>query len=139
MYNDEWPTCDRTYATFRLYHADLDPEDVSTQLGLVPSATQRRGAPVPSSRGRLAPIGGWFLSTKGVIDSRDVRRHVDWLLERLAPRAATLVRYRESGYRADIFCSWYSAQGHGGPALSPPQLALLAKLELEIGFDIYGV
>ncbi len=38
----------------------------------------------------------------------------------------------------DIFCYWLSADGHGGPILSPAMMRRLGQLELEVGFDIYG-
>ncbi len=75
---------------------------------------------------------------EGVIDSRDVRRHVDWILDRLAEKDEILARLQEEGNRMDIFCYVLSVTGHGGPTLSPAIMRRLGELELEIGFDIYG-
>jgi len=139
-YDDGYPTCSRTYAGLRIYHDDLDPERITGLLGIEPSRTQVKGWVTTSRSGRefSPPIGGWFLSTKDVIASRDARRHVDWILERLAGKDGTLRRLQAEGNRMDVFCFWQSAHGEGGPTLSPAVMRRLGELELEIGFDIYG-
>jgi hypothetical protein len=85
-----------------------------------------------------ARVNGWLFSTRGQVTSRDIRRHVDWLLVQLLPRAAELRRLQaEPGCWMDVFCYWRSTQGHGGPMLSPKQLRVLSELNLTIGFDCY--
>ena len=81
---------------------------------------------------------GWFLTSEDEIDSRDVRRHIDYLLDKIEGKADSLVSIRESGGSADIMCFWVSAAGQGGPSLWPTQMAKLAELDLEIWFDIYA-
>ena len=139
-YDDDYPTCLETHAGMRIYHDDLDPDRITGLLGIEPSQTQVKGLVHTRANGAefTPPIGGWFLSTQGVIDSRDVRRHVDWILDKLAGKDETLTRLQDEGNRMDIFCYWLSANGHGGPTLSPAIMRRLGELELEIGFDIYG-
>ena len=139
-YDDDYPTCSKAYAGLRIYHDDLDPDRVTGLLGIEPSQTQVRGQVLTRSTGRpfTPPIGGWFLSTKGVIVSKDIRRHVDWILDRLAGKDQVLRSLQAEGNRMDVFCYWLSASGHGGPILSPAIMRRLGELELEIGFDIYG-
>jgi hypothetical protein len=38
----------------------------------------------------------------------------------------------------DVFCFWLSAQGQGGPILSPEIMKRFGELGLEVGFDVYG-
>jgi hypothetical protein len=38
----------------------------------------------------------------------------------------------------DVFCCWLSAEGHGGPMLSPEIMKGFGGLGLEVGFDVYG-
>ena len=139
-YDDDYATCSRTYAELRIYHDDLDPERITGLLGIQPSQTQVKGRAYtkPSGREFTPPIGGWFLSTEGLIASKDVRRHVDWILDRLTGKEETLRRLQAEGNSMDILCFWMSADGHGGPTLSPGIMRRLGELELEIGFDIYG-
>src|SRR4051812_6079927 len=91
-YDDDYPTCSRTYAGLRIYQNDLDPDRITRLLGVEPTDTQVRGRVSTEPRGsKFVPrIGGWFLSTKGVITSRDVLRHVDLILDWLAGKDETL-------------------------------------------------
>src|SRR5262245_898960 len=130
-YNDEYPTCGRTFATLRVYHTDLDPDWVTQLLGMEPTRTQRKGQPFMKG---VLRTGAWFVRTEGVLASKDVCRHIDWLLDRLAGKTEAL---REAGCRIDIFCYWLSAQGHGGPTLYPATLKQLGELGIEVGFDVY--
>jgi len=140
-YDDEYASCAQTYATLLIYHDDLDPERITGLLGIEPSHTQVRGRVLtkPSGKTFTPPIGGWFLSTQGAITSRDVRRHLDWILKRLVGKDETLRHLQEEGHRTEVFCYWlFSAAGNGGPTLSPAIMRRLGELGLEIGFDIYG-
>src|SRR5262245_50739220 len=128
-YNDEYPTCGRTYATVRIF--GLPATEVESTLGLISTQMQSASVVPPG------PPNGWFLSTEGAIVSRDIRRHLDWLLDRLEPKAAALAELRSRGASVDVFCYWLSASGHGGPTLSPSQAKKLAALDLECGFDVY--
>lgn len=119
----------------------VDPAEITTRLGVEPDSTHRRGElrPARSRRDlrRLWRNSGWFLGSETVIASRDERRHIDWLLDRLADKALVLSELRAAGCETVISCYWESAIGHGGPALWPEQMARLAEAGLEIWFDVY--
>jgi hypothetical protein len=139
-HDDAYPTCAETHATLRIYPGDLDPDSVTGRLGIEPSDWQRRGEPRRiGGVSKVAPISGWFLSSEGHIVSRDVRRHLDWLLDRLAAKAPLLRSLHEEGSRIEVCCKWLSMSGHGGPILSPAQMRGLSELGLELWFDIYFV
>ncbi|MGI8972496.1 MAG: DUF4279 domain-containing protein, partial [Dehalococcoidia bacterium] len=93
-YDDDCPGCRRTYASFRILHEDLDPEAVTGALGVEPTEAHRQGD-VRNPRAKklvFCRSGGWFLRSRATIDSRDIRRHVDWLLDQLEPSSAALQR-----------------------------------------------
>ncbi|HET7748769.1 MAG TPA: DUF4279 domain-containing protein, partial [Terriglobales bacterium] len=72
------------------------------------------------------------------VESRDVRRHLDWLLEQIVAAQEVLRRMQsEPDLWMDVFCYWRSTHGQGGPMLSPKQMQRLAELDLTIGFDCY--
>ena len=133
-YDDGYATCESTYATLRIYHQDLDPDSVSALLGLQPT---RSFARTQTASGYRSKHGAWFLSTEEYATSRDVRRHVDWILAQLEGKHNVLHTMQQSGYRMDIFCYWVSKSGHGGPMLSPSTMRQLADANLPIGFDVY--
>jgi len=137
-YCDDYPSCKRTYATLRLIHPDLDPDTVSREMTIEPSDTQRAGEPRDSGTRRPYKNSAWYLRSEGVVESRDLRRHLDWLLDRLESKSALLAGYAARGWLVDIIGVWDSAQGHGGPTLSPKQLKRLGDLGVEIWFDVYA-
>jgi Domain of unknown function (DUF4279) len=122
----DYPTCEQTYATLCVYPESLDPSDVTVRLGIEPSHWQRRGeSRRPPSR--PAKINGWFLSSQGVVESRDVRRHLDWVLSMVVPRAEAILALQAEACRMDVSCFWVSASGHGGPSVQPAQMRELAR------------
>jgi len=132
----DYPTCERTYATLRIYPESLDPDEVTKRLRIEPTDWQRRG----ESRklgSRPPKLHGWFLSSDGEVESRDVRLHLDWLLSRIAPQADAILALQRDGCRMDVSCYWVSASGHGGPSVLPVQMGELARLGLELWFDVY--
>jgi hypothetical protein len=103
-----------------------------------PSRSQIKGEPIQPTRTRIAPFDGWFLSTRGLVESRDSRRHIDWLLDRIAGKTAEILRLQAEGCEMVVWCYWCSARGQGGPTISPGPMRKLGELNLELCFDIYG-
>ncbi len=132
MYNDDYPTCSRTFATLRIY--GLQPDEVTRRLQLAPTSVQVKGQ---QSDGRRIGLDGWFLSTEPHVASRDLRRHLDWVFTKIVPAESALREMKVQTTTVDVFCYWLSAQGHGGPTLSPSQSRMLAQLELELVLDLY--
>ena len=133
-YDDEYPTCDATYATLCIYGDDLDPNAVTSLFGIEPSHTQRKGEHLKKV---VVRRGGWFFSTQNAVVSRDVRRHVNWLIETFSGKEEAFHQLRSQGYETVVSCYWRSASGHGGPMLSPEMMGRLADLGVGIWFDIY--
>jgi len=66
-----------------------------------------------------------------------LRRHLDWLLGQILPRADVLRELQETaGISMNVNCIWWSATGGGGPTLWPEQMRRLADLNLECSFDV---
>lgn len=136
--NNDYPTCEETYVTLRVYHDSADPASVSSALRLEPSDSQRVGEAY-ERRGvtRSYKLSGWFLCSEGRVESYDTAKHLDWLLQQLQPSHQALDSLRSQGWRMDIACLWDSHAGHGGPTLSRDLLRRLADLGIELWFDIY--
>ena len=134
-YNDDWPTCKETRVSLRIYRDDLDPDDISSRLGISPSKSQRKGDIGPG--GQILPVGGWFLSSKGHVESKDAQRHVSWILDQLADKVEVIHRLQGDDYRVQLSCYWLTVQGHGGPMLVPEIMSRLTLFNLPIWFDFY--
>lgn len=139
-YDDAYSSCERTLAELRIYPGQRDPDWVTDFLGIEPTETNRKGEQHQNSLGivRTVRISSWFLSSEGKVNSKDARRHLDWLLDALecAPTRVNALVTDET-VRIYVICVWWSAAGHGGPTISPSQMARLAQLGLELGFDVY--
>ena len=141
-YHDDYATCAQTFVTLCIYPPpEMDLAEITGRLGVEPTTSNREDElrPGPSRRARSRPWSrsAWFLSSEGEVNSRDVRRHIDWLLERVTDRTLVFAELRAAGCETVLSCYWASASGHGGPMLWPEQLARLAECGLELWFDVY--
>jgi len=135
-YDDDYATCARTYASLRVFTDGLDPDGVTQVLGCQPTNLHRKGDPVGRSGHTYRPMNGWFLSSKDSVSSDDLRRHIDWLLDRVDTTELGALHH-ERDAQSDVFCYWESTSGHGGPSLNPGQMIRLADLGLSINIDTY--
>lgn len=143
--NDREENCERTDASLRIYSEEMTPLQITELLGMSPTSSVTKGQRIPtmfSDQFRLGKLNGWFLSSEGVVESKDLRRHLDWLLDRLDRSAEELAKLQErQGVRMCVYCIWWSKYGGGGPSLWPEQMRQLAALNLECCFDFqhYGI
>lgn len=120
--DDAYASADETFATLAGYSPlDSDPQVLNAVLGEPATSTD----------------GGWFLESREFISSRDLRRHLNWILDFAEPESSLLDRLRSEGWEFVVLCFWRSAFGHGGPVLDATTLRRLSKLALDLQFDLY--
>lgn len=137
--NHNYPTCDRTCAKFRKYPSTGTHERITELLGISPTSSGTMGDRRNTARGAESQTRRthWIFSTEANVSSRDLRAHLDWLLDLIEDKSPVISQLsREMGTKMDINCIWWSASGHGGPTLWPEQMGRIAVLGLELGFDI---
>lgn len=130
-----FPSCSRTYATLCIYHASADPQEVTAILKIKPDSSQKVGELI--RRGKKATVSGWFLGTKDVLKSKDVRAHIEGLLDKISKKKKELEKLRATGYEMRISCFWESASGNGGPILDHEFMKRLSEFPFELHFDIW--
>jgi hypothetical protein len=132
------PNCAATFASLRLYGDFLIPDEINRLLQIEPSDSATKGTEITGAPGhsRKAPTGRWILSTERNVQSTNLELHIEWILERLET-IDIQVEKLPGVERADIFCYWNSASGHGGPEFSPELMGRLARSGLALGLDIY--
>lgn len=137
-YDDEFATCTKTYATLAIHKPDLDADVVRQTLGWAQASRDSASESHQlSSRAAEAAGDRLFLSSEGSVSSRDLRRHVDWLLAHIARGPDAIRQLRDSGYELYVSAYWMSAFGHGGPILSAELMRALGAFGLDLDFDIY--
>ncbi|MFO1379297.1 MAG: DUF4279 domain-containing protein [Chitinivorax sp.] len=129
-YIDDYSACESTYATLRIYPGDINPVEITKRMGIEPSKLSMANISRRS-------INGWFLSTKGHVESKDSRRHIDWLLNKIEPVTLQILELQKNGARMDICCFWVSATGNGGPIISSKQMKRLLPLGLDVWWDVW--
>jgi hypothetical protein len=139
-YDPAYGTCALCRATLRIYSDTTSAEEISLFLNLKPTRTSRRHKPsnrdpFPNSESEV--LYGWFLSTRSIVQSFDLRDHLDWIIAALAPRRDRLLALQKNSHiRMTVCAIWWSKYGGGGPAIWPSQMKALADLNLELGFDV---
>lgn len=136
--DDNYGTCERTKVTLRIDCGSRHPEEITAFLDIRPTTTVENGAAVMNegdNTGRIGKFNLWFLDSEGDVTSKDLRRHLDWLLDKIEPSASQILSLRESGVPIDVLCVWWSKYGDGGPTLWPKQMRRLADLDLELSID----
>jgi hypothetical protein len=135
LFVHNFPSCSRTYATLCIYHKSKDPREVTEALAIAPDKSHRAGEVL--GLGKPTPSSGWFLGTKGIVKSKDLRAHIDWLLKKISPRKSKLFSLLDEGYEMKISCFWVSAVGNGGPYIDHGMLQALSEYPVDLDFDIW--
>jgi hypothetical protein len=136
-YNDNYESCHETFVTLRIYSDILSPEEISKNLKTNPTESVTKGDIYGIKSNKIRNNNGWFLTSEGFVESKDCRRHFDFLADKIISLKPNFIGLQNKGCQIDISCFWSSENGQGGPTLSPKQLKKLSELELEIWFDIY--
>ena len=116
---------------------ELNPDEITDLLAVSPTKIQIKGDIVPEKIDKQFSKSGWFLSTEGILDSKDVRDHLDWILDHFRDHQLIFSKLHKRGYLIDLCVRWDSLRGDGGPTISPKQMYKLAALDIELWFDVY--
>jgi hypothetical protein len=135
--DDLYQTCEKTYASFNIYN--VDPDLITQKLGLQPNTYSKKGTlkKFPTGNKVMAQIHNWIFSTKGIVTSKDLRRHLDWLLDKLLPLNEQILELQQLPESMMLInCVWWSKYGDGGPTIWPEQMEGLVKLNLELSISV---
>lgn len=136
----DYETCAECYVRLMIFSGEFHPDEITKLLQIQPTVANFAGEKVTNSRGLTREVKDsmWFLSTESNISSKDIREHIDWLVETIYPHRESLSKIQEmDGVKVTLKCVWFSLLGHSGPVLWPEQMRALADLDLELSFDIY--
>ncbi|MDH1523663.1 DUF4279 domain-containing protein [Achromobacter mucicolens] len=138
----DYESCAECYARLMIYPGGRHPDVITDIFHIQPTSVNVVGDVITNSRGRKRQIknSGWFLSTEGLVLSKDIRQHIGWLVKIIYPRRHALKEIQNMDeMKITLKCVWFSLLGHSGPVLWPEQMKALAELDLECSFDIYFV
>ncbi len=137
-YVDNYPTCAQTSVTLRVFADDVAPQEITKIIEIEPSEAHVKGQPKYKRRSDIInKTNGWFLRSDDKVESKDFRRHLDWLIQQLNSRHAALRELTAKGAQIDIFCPWASKTNEGGPIIDPRQMKVLGELNVELVFEFW--
>jgi len=128
---------DEYHICLRFFGDDLDPDAVSSVLGVQPTSSCRKG---DLFRGkvseRIEKTGKWLLRLPEK-PGEPFEPQIDALLNTLT-QDLSVWRTLTQKYNADLFCGVWLRNWNRGMGLSPQLMARLAERGLELGLDIYA-
>ena len=128
--------------TFCFSAPGLDLSAVTAAVGVDPTDVDRPGDVRRNFVGN--PVGThergcWYLSSKGVVESKDINDHFRYLLERLLPGRDVFVQTTAGETYFDVLWKSTYLYAGTGPLVDAASIAGMAALGAGVGFDIYQV
>jgi hypothetical protein len=127
--------------TLRCYHPDWDPNDISSQLGMMPSISWKVGDRCCTPNGDLLKgerSSSYWCSQKLSGDwgnpSQTLLQHV----ATLESKRAFLEKVLATGGRIEFFLGWGLPGPTGGQFLDANLLSRLGELGIDLSIDVYA-
>jgi hypothetical protein len=126
---------DEMRVTLGVHGPDVDPTEISRQLGCIPTRAHRRG---DARHGgvRLWPAGAWLLSVSGRAPM-EPDELVESLLSRVSASSAVWEQLNAQ-YKVSVSFGIFIANWNRGFALAPATVGRLAAIGVTLEFDIYA-
>lgn len=127
-----------TSVTFRLLGDELDPDEVTSLLGVQPSDSRRKGGTwhTPKGKPMIARTGRWSLEIERAVPG-DLSTQIRQLLGRMTDDLS-IWRDLTSRFEADFFCGLWLNRWNEGEVLMPDVLLMLGQRNIKLELDIYS-
>jgi hypothetical protein len=123
-----------TYAYFWVSNFDCPPEDIGLRLGLVPTESWTKGDQWLPNKDRT--YNCWQLCSPLPRDEVFLDRHLEALLKLIESKEDIIDKLSQE-FQCGINCVGYYYEEHPGFHLSAELIARLAKIGLDVDFDLY--
>jgi len=116
---------------------NVDPEEVSHLLGLVPSEAVRVGEPLSYGNGyaRESHLGIWKLELPGACGADSVEEQIVQWLMLLEPLAGAFEQLKQMGYEPYLDCK--ASQGALSLCVDPEVLVRIGNLNIALSVWLY--
>jgi hypothetical protein len=129
-------------AAFRIISDRLDPDQISSLLGIKPDHSHKKGEPNNrrSKSGKIivGPVhktGIWSIYST-LPETSSLEEHLTSLIGRLDPVGDKIKQLSTEGYRVDIFCGYFFNHGvQGGFDISPKTLERIGKMGISLAIS----
>jgi hypothetical protein len=130
---------DGSVVTFILRGDLLDPDMVTTALGLSPTKAWKKGDATPATDrypDLRRAFGMWGLRS-ALPREVPLDGHLCHLLDQIDRRLSEIGRFRRMGYEAGFSCGCFLERWNRSATLRPSTLARVAALSASLWLDIY--
>ena len=126
------------YIRFFIRGENIDPDEISHILGIIPSYKYKRGDLHGKNNQMVRKKGLWSITSDEKVASSDLQLHIDWLLALLEPVKNQLNSITSTpGVYAEISCVFNLFSIEWASHLEPSQLDRIAALNIKLGISIY--
>ena len=132
----------KAYASLRFVGDALDPREISRILGVDATRAYRKGERYcagPRTGELTGRTGIWLLITDGLVDSRELKDHVQYLVDLIFRDDQRAVRLRqmiaEENLKAQLSCFWHGTAGARAPVVSRAAIEAFSTLPAAIETD----
>ncbi|QGY81294.1 DUF4279 domain-containing protein [Sphingorhabdus lacus] len=129
----------QTAITLRFRGDDLDPEELTSLLGAIPTNAATKGAPLQSTGGRerVAKTGHWHLRVDPAEPGEEFDEQLIRLFKQLTPDLDAW-RYLSERYVGNLFVGFFLGTSNMGVEISSETLSAISARGLELGLNIYS-
>ncbi len=130
-------SADRTALSLTIYCGDIDPDQITKQLGVEPTETHRKGER-RKQRYRAYTQSAWFLSLEATAP-RGLEELLHDLLRRLPPSTSAVWSNLRAAYDVQLRIGLFLNEWNRGFVVHSNLVAQAAHIANKFDFDIYGV
>jgi hypothetical protein len=124
------------YASLILRSKELDPQEITGQIGVNPSSSFKKGD--LRREGKVWPHGFWELNSSEYVKSDDISVHIEWIMDKIYPSETKLISILDKlGIEGEISCFWVPDGNHAVVNLNRDLLSKIASLGVNLEFDLY--
>jgi hypothetical protein len=125
---------DKFHVTLAIYHPELDPDEVSSRLGVKPTTSHRRGDSRRPGSPPL-PTRGWFLRREALPPKKPSTAIME--LFAALPSDSRFWDAFRSDYKVQVRVAVHTDGWNRGFSLAPDAIACVAATGIELDFDLY--
>jgi hypothetical protein len=134
---------DKYDVSFRISGINLQPDDISRRLGLIPNEYYISGADTYYVKGEIkhhpvSDIGMWSLNCQ-LPESELIHKQIQHFLAILQPIKSKLLEIKKLNFKIDFFCGYFSYNGQPGLSLNSSLLFEMGSLGIDFELSIYNL
>lgn len=124
-----------TYAYFFVCDFEENPSEITDKLEIQPTKTWMKGD--IGLTNKLREFNNWEVHSPLERSEIFLNKHIEAVLDIIEPKQVLILKFRENGWHIGINCVGYYSDEHPGFHLSSNIISRLAKLSLDVDFDLY--